>query len=774
MTSPCATGPCDGLTVVEVSLGTSELGLGLAGGLPGMILGDLGATVIRVVGTQVAGIDRDLSWGRAWHRDKRVVSTDDPDEILDLLRTADVSLLYGPESLIEAQGLGYPDLAAINPSLVVARCRPSRTSSDGVADFGLLVEANAGFCTQLAGHRPGPIFVDARASGIGAASLMTVSTLALLCRRAWTGAGGWGETSLYDGMLATLGCMIGRSERAAATIESYWETGSTFPNFLYRCADGELIQVWFGGKGMYASLLEVLGDEPSVEGYYADQMKGQLGVRAERWTSFFAKEPRDVWIERLRAAKVACEPVFAPGEALSDPHLAEIGLAVERTDGDHCDVFVGSAITVGPLSLTPAYASTRGHATVGQETVGTVAIGGPRGLLDGLRVVDFSAFVAGPLAAEILADLGAEVIKVEPPGGEAMRAAAYAVAACQRGKRSLAIDITDPETRPVVESLLGWADVVLHNFRVGVAERLEIDEQTVARFNPNAVYCHASAFGAVGRRATFPGNDALMQAVTGFEQAIGGVGNEPLAATWIPIDMAGGWVAAAGILAGLYAQASRGGGQRVSTSLLGAGMLMHSGVYERDGELVRGPELDGRQTGYGPGYRIYRGSDAWFALVLPDEGAWQRLRSLAELSELEAGYAPLRGGADDVVARTAEEVLERAFAGAPAAVWVDRLAALGLLVEPIAGVSRDGFRQGILDDPVNRQLGRVASYETADWGHFEQIGPLVRYGPGAGDGPRMMLPGIGDHTVEVLTELGLDKEQLDALLDAKLARQLEK
>jgi crotonobetainyl-CoA:carnitine CoA-transferase CaiB-like acyl-CoA transferase len=154
--------------------------------------------------------------------------------------------------------------------------------------------------------------------------------------------------------------------------------------------------------------------------------------------------------------------------------------------------------------------------------------------------------VAGLLAAQVLADLGADVIKVEPPEGEAMRAAAYAVAACQRGKRSLALDIGAPQVRPVVERLLAAADVVLHNFRVGVAERLGIGEETVARLNPDAVYCHATAFGDSGPRAAFPATDALMQAVTGFERAVGGAGNEPTAATWIPIDVTGGWVAAAG------------------------------------------------------------------------------------------------------------------------------------------------------------------------------------------------------------------------------------
>jgi crotonobetainyl-CoA:carnitine CoA-transferase CaiB-like acyl-CoA transferase len=146
-------------------------------------------------------------------------------------------------------------------------------------------------------------------------------------------------------MLATLACMIGRSERAEPEIEGYWERGSTFPNFLYRCADGELLQVWFGGKGMYAALIKALGDEPSEEGYYADQMAGRLGERARRWVSFFAARPRDEWVNLLREAGVACEPVLSPGEILTDPHLTETGLALTHPDGD---VTVGTAIAVFP------------------------------------------------------------------------------------------------------------------------------------------------------------------------------------------------------------------------------------------------------------------------------------------------------------------------------------------------------------------------------------------------------------------------------------------
>jgi crotonobetainyl-CoA:carnitine CoA-transferase CaiB-like acyl-CoA transferase len=452
--------------------------------------------------------------------------------------------------------------------------------------------------------------------------------------------------------------------------------------------------------------------------------------------------------------------VLSPGEALADPHLAQIGLAVPRTRaaGDPHDVVVAAPIAVGPLS---------------EKTTDRHAPAAPARPLDGLRVVDFSAFVAGPLGAQVLADLGADVIKVEPPGGEAMRAAAYAVAACQRGKRSLALDIGASQARPVVEGLLDWADVVLHNFRVGVSTRLGIDEETVAQHRPDAVYCHASGFGPTGPRAKSPGNDALMQAVTGFERAVGGEGNEPIAGTWIPIDMTGGWVAAIGMLAGLYARAVTGEGQRVSTSLLGAGMLLQSGVFLRDGEVVAGPALDGAQTGYGPGYRIYEASDGkWFALVVPNSESWGRVASLVDSDTFPEAYAPLRGGADDAIARQAESVLAAAFQTAPRDAWIDRLTGTGALVEEVVEMNRDDFRRGILDDPTNRSLGRVAVYETDDWGHFEQIGPLLRRGPEVEGGPRMMLPGIGEHTVEVLGELGFDDEAISALIDDGVARQL--
>jgi crotonobetainyl-CoA:carnitine CoA-transferase CaiB-like acyl-CoA transferase len=201
-------------------------------------------------------------------------------------------------------------------------------------------------------------------------------------------------------------------------------------------------------------------------------------------------------------------------------------------------------------------------------------------------------------------------------------------------------------------------------------------------------------------------------------------------------------------------------------------MLLHGGVFLRDGDVVRGPALDGDQTGYGPGYRLYRcASDTWLAVVVPDPDAWAALRSV--VPDLPAAYAPLRGGDADGDARAAEAVLDAALAAAPAAGWATRLAGLGVLAEVADDVDRDTFRRRILDDPVNRQLGRAVSYETADWGGFEQIGPLLRCGPGVDGGPSLHLPGVGEHTVEVLAELGCSADDIDTLLAKDVASQGE-
>jgi crotonobetainyl-CoA:carnitine CoA-transferase CaiB-like acyl-CoA transferase len=462
--------------------------------------------------------------------------------------------------------------------------------------------------------------------------------------------------------------------------------------------------------------------------------------RGERWAAAFATRDRDWWLEDLAGQNFRCEPVLRPGEALRDAHVQQAGLSVSHQDPER-----GAATVLGPVVRVSC-------AGGGQPAAGP----GQARLLDGVRVLDLSAYLAGPVAPLILGELGADVVKVEPPSGDVHRAMEPMFAAGQRGKRAVAVDMKAPDAPALLERLFRWSDVVHHNSRVGLAERLGYDEATVRAVNPHVVYSFASGFGEHGPRAHLPANDQLMQALSGVEAAQGGDGRPPTYLVWGAIDVTGGWMAACGVLAGLYARRRRGGGQSVAVSLLGAALTLKSGAFVAGDRVVSGPVLDAQQTGYGAAYRIYQGGDgAWFALAVPDRRAWDRLRDVVRLGGLPGSPPPLRtvpGGGQ----QPEERLLQDAFRARAAAAWVTELRAAGVPVEPVTEADRNEFAAGFVDDPVNRQLGRVVSYRWGDRGRVDQPCFPPRPGPAPRPPARAGIPGLGEHTADVLGSLGSD------------------
>ena len=296
--------------------------------------------------------------------------------------------------------------------------------------------------------------------------------------------GGWAETSLYDGLLAILPMIIGRVEHPSATTNLLWRDQGPAEALSYRCADGGYVQLWFGAKGAYEGFLEHVGDPPSEQGYNADLVSGAMVERGKRWAAMFATRDRAFWLADLEGHDFRCEPVLRPGEALRDEHVREVGLAVEH-DGT----------TV--LGSDAARRRRWGRRAPTRD-------GGGARLLDGVRVLDLSAYLAGPITPLVLAELGADVVKVEPVTGDVHRNMDPMFAAGQRGKRAVALDLKAPDAPRVLEQLFRASDVVHHNARVGLAERLGYDEATVRAANPDVVYSFASGFGETGPRALLP------------------------------------------------------------------------------------------------------------------------------------------------------------------------------------------------------------------------------------------------------------------------------
>jgi crotonobetainyl-CoA:carnitine CoA-transferase CaiB-like acyl-CoA transferase len=698
--------------------------------------------VARVRSRTPSTLDAGVEFDRVWDRGKEITEVDDENAqattaaVRAIARDADVLVLAGGEDLLERRGLSYQDLARDNPRLVVARIRPSVNSKGPLPDLELLVGARAGLLSQLRAHRPGPAFADLALGSAGAGLSAAVGALALLYEREATGSGGWAETSLYDGVTAILPMIIGNVERHSPATTLLWKNQGPTESLSYRCADGEYVQLWFGAKGAFEAFLEHIDDPPTEVGYSAELSGDALSERGERWAKMFSTQPRDWWVASLAGRKFRCEPAWHAGEALRDPHLRETGLSVEHADPDR-----GPMTVLGPVISVTATAGGLAHRA---ET--------PARLLDGVHVLDLSAYLAGPVAPLILGELGADVVKVEPPAGDVHRHMEPMFAAGQRGKRAVALDMKAPEAPAVLERMFRWSDVVHHNSRVGLAEKLGYDEATVRRASPDVVYSFASGFGQTGPRALLPANDQLMQALVGIETGQGGAGQPPTFLSWGAIDVTGGWMAACGILAGLYARRHHGGGQSVSSSLLGAALTLKSGAFLAGDRVVGGPVLDANQTGYGAAYRIYQAGDgAWFALAVPDARAWDRLRAVVRLTGLPSSPPALR--TDGGALQPEELLLESAFRTRDASAWVADLRAAGVPVEPVATPDRTGFGSGFTADPVNRQLGRVVSYQWGDFGRVDQPRFPPRVGPGTQPPAMAGISGLGEHTTEFLKEL---------------------
>jgi crotonobetainyl-CoA:carnitine CoA-transferase CaiB-like acyl-CoA transferase len=732
-----------GIRVVEASLGVSVVGAGMASCLPGALLRDLGAEVTRVESAERFTLDAGVEYERAWNHGKRLermAAEVAAPQVAGLAQEADVVFLVGDEAAIERQGIGVRQLIRANPRLVAVRIRPSFNALGPMPDLELLVAARAGLATQIRAHVPGrPAAPDLAVGQAGAALSATVGALAGLYERETTGTGRWAETSIYDGFQALLPMIIGRVEHHSPTTRLLWQQQGPAEALVYRCADGEYVQLWFGAKGAYEDFLAHIGDPPSEQGYNADMISGAMVERGQRWAARFATRDRSYWLEDLAGHNFRCEPALRPGEALLDGHVREVGLAVETDDPEH-----GRLTVLGPvIGVKPSVDGGFSPRT----------LGGP--LLCGVRVLDLSAYLAGPVAPLVLAEMGADVVKVEPLEGDVHRSMEPMFAAGQRGKRAMAVNMKSPGAAEVMRRLFLWADVIHHNSRVGLAEHLGYDEESVRAANPDAVYSFSSGFGERGPRALLPTNDQLIQALAGIEQSQGGAGESPTFLVWGAVDTAGGWVSACGILAALYARRRTGRAQRVSTSLLGSGLTLKSGAFIVGDSVVGGPILDAGQLGFGAAYRFYQGADGrWLALAVPDLATWAALRRTVAIEGLPENPPPLRTAAGPPQAE--EALLEKAFSSKDAGAWVAELRAAGVPVEPVIEADRETFVAGFVDDPVNRQLGRVVAHKWGERGTVEQTCFPPRFGPAPRPPAAARISGLGEHTTQILEALGFD------------------
>jgi crotonobetainyl-CoA:carnitine CoA-transferase CaiB-like acyl-CoA transferase len=380
--------------------------------------------------------------------------------------------------------------------------------------------------------------------------------------------------------------------------------------------------------------------------------------------------------------------------------------------------------------------------------------------LDGIRVVDLSRVLAGPYCTMMLADLGADVVKVERPGeGDETRAwgppyagdeAAYFLSV-NRSKRSVAVDLKHPQGRTLVLDLCARADVVLENFRPGAAERLGLDAASVRRRNPGVVYCSITGFGRHGARDR-PGYDFVVQAESGLMAVTGEPDGPPTKAGVALVDVITGLHAAVAIAAALRRREATGEGEQIEVSLLDSAFSALVNVAQN--ALVTGEE-PGRFGNAHPSiapYQPFRAADGWIAVAAANDGLFARLCDVVERPELAA---------DERFATNAARVRNRAelvplLDAAFAARGADECAA----ALDTAGVPAGKIR-GVLESLRAAAPATVrVAHPTA--GELELVAPpfmleTARLREAAAP------PLLGQHTREVLGELGLSADDVAGL-----------
>ena len=356
----------------------------------------------------------------------------------------------------------------------------------------------------------------------------------------------------------------------------------------------------------------------------------------------------------------------------------------------------------------------------------------------------------------LLGDLGATVYKLESPQGDQMRPVTQPFNGCQRGKLDVVADLKQPEGLEIAHRLMREVDVVHHNMRPGVAERLGVDYETAKRLNPTVIYCHTTMWGNDGPRATWPGFDQLAQSSCGLEQELGGEGNGPNWYRFGMCDQACAVQSALAVLMALYWRERTGEGQLVDTSIVNGGVHLNTDAWiGPDGSWSERPRTDSRQTGLGPLYRLYPTSDGWLALACLGQTHWAALaQAVPDLDDPRFGDPAGRAPTPKHSARCWAGSSRRAPPTTPST------CSTGPGCRSRSRRRTPGARGSTQPDLV--AAGLVADYEHPTYGRFRQFGHLVQLSetPGAISGPP---PLLGQHSREVLLDLGYPAAEIDQL-----------
>ncbi len=630
-------GALDDITVIDLTKGP-------AGALSTMFLSDHGARVIRVLddGAQVL---RDGGY-RVWDRGKEAVlcASGDESKLHALIAGADIVIEdFGPPQ--RPATLVAATLRAGNPRLIV--CSITAYGEVGpLADepaIDDLVLAHLGILAGLPGFRDGPIHAAHPLPSVGAGILSALGIAAALYDREATGHGRHVETSLVAGALLYHPKVIGQNLKPHVFQANPYGSAPFYS--VYACADDQWLQLGCVHHGFIARAAELMGiadelTDPVYDGGHTPKTPQADAHLRKIVREVMLTRPSADWITDFEAGDIPFARAQTNEEGMADPQVAHNGMLVSLEDpavgamqsmAAPIKMSATPSAPKGPraASATPLAGMVVKASPVPRSSSGATA---PKLPLAGVRVLEITNLIAGPIAGRLLADIGADVIKLEPPTGDISRPIGrtyfYSI---NYAKRSIAVDTSKPEGKDVVQRVAASCDVLLANLRPGATSRMGIGNAA----NPDLIETQISGYGLTGPYAHRPGIDPLAQSLIGLERAQGGAGNPPsFTAQLAPTDFTTGTMAAFGTVLALFARRrGQANGQRIEVNLLDGGIVLSSEWFTRyDGKTER-PLADKGQHGPDPFHRLYPCADGYLYVAADTPAARDAFVTALRLTE---------------------------------------------------------------------------------------------------------------------------------------------
>ena len=387
--------------------------------------------------------------------------------------------------------------------------------------------------------------------------------------------------------------------------------------------------------------------------------------------------------------------------------------------------------------------------------------------LEGVKVLDLTTVMAGPYCSMVLGDMGAEIIKIENfPEGDASRRfdpkindESYCYAVLNRNKRSLALNLKDPQGKAIFMKIAASAEIIAENFRPGVVKKLGIDYDTVSKINPGVIYASMSGFGQTGPYGKKGGFDIVAQGMSGIMMMTGYPGGRPAKVGIAMNDIASGVTALYGILGAYIGKLRTGKGQYLETSLLEAGLAWthwESGAYFGSGEL---PAATGTRHRRSTPYQAYKTQDGYVTVGANNNKLWTNFCTMVcnkpeWMTDPRFKDLPARLKNIDAL----EVEIERVFATQPTALWVEKLDAAAVPGGPVYTYAQ------ILSDPHIKARNMVVEIDHPKIGRMKSLGLPIK-STGELTSIRTAAPWLGQHTHEVLHGLGYTDADIAALFD---------